>query len=118
MMETQNDKPALDYLAPDVKELARQRGGQGNDPLKRNNSGQENVMTRAFARRLLPACFAAPGLLWWVLYFGQTRGWYTLQTCFTLFVFSVTVVLGLIVCLNLRRLSKMESERIQTSEQL
>src|SRR5580704_14180812 len=109
--------PALDYLAPNVSEMAQQRGGVGNDPAKDPNVAQ-NQMTRTVARRLLPACIVAPALLWWVLIFGVHRGWYQLETCFILFVYSVTVVFGVIVCINLRKLSKMDAQRAQTQEQL
>jgi signal transduction histidine kinase/CheY-like chemotaxis protein len=109
--------PALDYLAPNVSEMAQQRGGVGNDPAKDPNVAQ-NQMTRTVARRLLPACIVAPALLWWVLIFGVHREWYQLETCFILFVYSVTVVFGVIVCINLRKLSKMDAQRAQTQEQL
>jgi signal transduction histidine kinase/CheY-like chemotaxis protein len=108
--------PALDYLAPDVSEMTLQRGGVGNDPL--NGSKAQNQMTRAVARRLLPACVVVPAVLWWILILGVHRGWYQLETCFVLFVYSVTVVFGLIVCLNLRKLSKMDAQRAQAQEQL
>jgi signal transduction histidine kinase/CheY-like chemotaxis protein/HPt (histidine-containing phosphotransfer) domain-containing protein len=112
------DTPTLDYLAPDISELAQQRGGGGGfDPLDKSK-GAQNQMTRAVARRLLPACVVAPALLWWVLFFGVHRGLYKMETCFVLFVYSVTVVFGVIVCLNLRRLSRMDVERTQAQEQL
>ncbi|MGD0389786.1 MAG: ATP-binding protein [Tepidisphaeraceae bacterium] len=116
--------PTLDYLAPDISEMAQQRGGlaprcgeAGDVPLKQSEPAQ-NQMTRAVARRLLPSCVVVPALLWWVLIFGVHRGWYDLETCFILFVYSVTVVFGLIVCLNLRRLSRMDAQRAQALEQL
>jgi signal transduction histidine kinase/CheY-like chemotaxis protein len=116
--------PRLDYLAPDISELTQQRGahalrcgGAGNDPLNKSKPAQDQ-MTRVVARRLLPSCIVVPALLWWILIFGVHRGWYDLETCFVLFVYSVTVVFGLIVCLNLRRLSRMDAQRAQALEQL
>jgi signal transduction histidine kinase/CheY-like chemotaxis protein len=116
--------PTSDYLAPDISELALQRGGLGlrrggaaNDPSDRPKA-EQGQMTRVVARRLLPACVVVPALLWWVLIFGVYRGWYDLETCFILFVYSVTVVFGLIVCLNLRKLSRMDAQRAQAQEQL
>ncbi|MDP9175590.1 MAG: ATP-binding protein [Planctomycetota bacterium] len=109
--------PSLDYLAPDISELALQRGGAGNDPLNRPKPPQDDA-TRAVARRLLHACVVVPALLWWVLVAGVRLGWYELQTCVVLFVYSVTLVFGLIVCLNLRKLSRMEAQRAQALEQL
>ena len=110
--------PKLDYLAPDISDLARQRGGASNDPLNRPKSGEQNQITRAVARRLLPACIVTPALRWWGLIFGVHRGWYDLETCFTLFVYSVTVVFGVIVCLNLKRLSRMDAEQADTRDKL
>jgi signal transduction histidine kinase/CheY-like chemotaxis protein len=113
-----DQNPSLsDYLAPDISELAHQRGGAINDPLNAP-AGAQNEMTRAVAKRLLPASIVAPALVWWVLIFGVHRGWYQLETCFILFVYSVTVVFGLIVCVNLRRLSRMDAERARAEEQL
>ena len=71
----------------------------------------QNQMTRTVARRLLPACVVAPALLWWILIFGVHRGWYQLETCFILFVYSVTVVFGVIVCINLKKISRMDAQR-------
>jgi signal transduction histidine kinase/DNA-binding response OmpR family regulator len=109
--------PTLDYLAPDISDLAMQRGGAANDPLNKPK-GAQNQMTRAVARRLLPACVVVPALLWWILFAGVHLGWYQLETSFILFVYSVTVVFGLIVCLNLKRLSRMDAQRAQVQEQL
>jgi signal transduction histidine kinase/CheY-like chemotaxis protein len=116
--------PTLDYLAPDISELTLQRGGHalrcggaGNDPLNKSKPAQDQ-MTRAVARRLLPPCIVAPALLWWVLIFGVHRGWYDLETCCILFVYSVTVVFGLIVCLNLKRLARMDAQRAQALDEL
>jgi signal transduction histidine kinase/DNA-binding response OmpR family regulator len=111
------NSPTSDYHAPGILELTRQHGRAGNDPLN-ESKGEKDQMTRAVARRLLPACVIAPALLWWVLTFGVHRGWYSLETCFISFVFSVTVVFGVIVCLNLKRLSRMNSERAAAQEQL
>jgi signal transduction histidine kinase len=109
--------PTLDYLAPDISELAHQRGGAAHDPLNKPK-GAQNQMTRTVARRLLPACVVVPALLWWILIIGVHRHWYQLETCFILFVYSVTVVFGVIVCLNLRKLSRMDAQRAQAQEQL
>ena len=111
------NSPSLDYLAPDISELAQQRGGAAHDPLNKPKAPQ-NQMTRTVARRLLPACVVVPAFLWWVLIIGVHLGWYQLETCFVLFVYSVTVVFGLIVCINLRRLSRMDTQRAQAQEQL
>src|SRR5262245_61180319 len=111
-------KSSADYLAANISELARQRGGQANDPLNRGTPPAAQTMTRAVARRLIPACIVTPALLWWALYFGQHHGWYDLQTCFILFVFSVTVVFGLIVCLNMKKLARMDAERARAEEQM
>ena len=110
-MESQNQNNlSPDYLAPGIAELAsaRCRATFAVDPTTAA-SGQTTV-TRTVARRLLPACVAAPATLWWVLFFGQSRGWCTAETCFILFVFSVTAVFGVIVCLNLKRLSRMDAQ--------
>ena len=121
-MDSHNANLSSEYLAPDVAELTRQRGGQVNDPLNKAQAAQasapKSVMTRAVAKRLLPACIATPGLLWFALLMGQYRGWYTSETSFILFVFSVTVVFGVIVCLNLRKLAKMDAEHVAAQEQL
>ncbi len=106
----------MDYLAPDISELAQRGVRAAGDPLNRSK-GEQNQMTRAVARRLLPACVVTPALLWWVLIFGVHRGWYELETCLILFVYSVTVVFGVIVCLNLKRLSRMDAQRAQAQEQ-
>jgi signal transduction histidine kinase/CheY-like chemotaxis protein/HPt (histidine-containing phosphotransfer) domain-containing protein len=108
----------MDYLAPNISELAKQRGGSRNDPLNRTGPAtKQNEMTRALAKRLLPACLAAPALLWWILAFGANQQWYQWETCFVLFVFSITVAFGAIVCLNLKMLGRMDSERAQAEEQ-
>src|SRR5262245_41596857 len=115
-MQSQNSTEySGEYLAPDVAEIARQRGGQHNDP--QNRPKVQSTMTRSIARRLLPACIVAPAALWWVLSFGQAHGWYDLEGCFLLFVYSVTTIFGLIVCLNLKRLAKMDAERLHAEEQ-
>ena len=75
-------------------------------------------MARVIARRLLPACVIIPTVLWWALSFGVHRGWYQPATCFILFACSVTVVFGLTVCLNLRKLSQMDAQRARAEEQL
>jgi signal transduction histidine kinase/CheY-like chemotaxis protein len=113
----EQNTPASDYLAPNISELALHRVGTAGDPIDTSNKTQ-NQMTRAVARRLLPASVVAPALIWWVLFFGVHCGWYELETCFILFVYSVTVVFGLIVCFNLKRLSRMDRERAQAEEQL
>jgi signal transduction histidine kinase/CheY-like chemotaxis protein len=113
----EQNTPASDYLAPQISELALHRVGTISNPID-NSKGAQNEMTRAVARRLLPACVVAPALIWWVLFFGVHRGWYELETCFMLFVYSVTVVFGLIVCFNLKRLSRMDIQRAQAEEQL
>ena len=79
------NSPTSDYHAPGILELTRQHGRAGNDPLN-ESKGVKDQMTRAVARRLLPACVIAPTLLWWVLTFGVHRGWYSLETCFISFV--------------------------------
>jgi len=109
--------PGVDYLAPDISQLAQLGGGWRSRPLQRLK-GKQNQMTRAVARRLIPASMVAPALVWWVLISGVHQGWYQLQTCFTLFVFSVTAVFGLIVWMNLQKLSRMDAERTQAQEQL
>jgi signal transduction histidine kinase/DNA-binding response OmpR family regulator len=119
-MDSHNANLSSEYLSPDIAELTRQRGGRSNDPLNKPDApGQpqpqhapkpRSVLARSFAKRLLPACIATPGALWWLLYFGQGRGWYAAETSFILFVFSVTVVFGVIVCLNLRKLAKMDRD--------
>jgi signal transduction histidine kinase len=51
------------------------------------------------------------------LLFGVHRHWFQLETCFALFDLSVTAVFGIIVCLNLKKLSRMDKERSQAQEQ-
>jgi signal transduction histidine kinase/DNA-binding response OmpR family regulator len=109
--------PTLDYLAPDISDLAQQRRRPGNDPLNKPKTAPDQ-MTRAVARRLLPACVVTPALLWWALIAGVHFKLYELQTCLILFVYSVTVVFGLIVCLNLKKLSRMSAQRTMVQEQL
>jgi signal transduction histidine kinase/CheY-like chemotaxis protein len=109
--------PKLDYLAPSISELTSHRGGTGTDPLKHTGAGQDR-MAPVVAKRLLPACVVVPALLWWMLWLGVRRGMYELETCFILFVFSVTVVLGLIVCLNLRKLARMDLQNAKANDQL
>lgn len=112
-----NQNTAVDYLAPGISELAQQRSGAGASFLK-SSSGAQDQMTRDMARRLIPACVVSPVLLWLLLIIGVHRGWYELETCFVMFVISVTLVFGGIVCLNLKRLSRMDAERTQAQEQL
>jgi signal transduction histidine kinase/CheY-like chemotaxis protein/HPt (histidine-containing phosphotransfer) domain-containing protein len=109
------DTPKADYLAQNVSELARQRGPATSDP---NLSPSHNRITRTVAKRLLPACVATPAALWFVLMFCVHRAMFPLETAFILFVFSVTVVFGLIVCLNLHKMSRMEAERTRAQELL
>ncbi len=108
--------PKSDYLAPDISEMVRS-GIAGNRTSLGGGKMPQSQMTRAVARHLLPSCIAVPPLLWWVLMFGLHRGWYELETSLILFVYSVTVVFGVIVCLNLRRLAKMDVERAVAEEQ-
>lgn len=113
------EKASADFLAPAINEVVQHRGRRivgsllGADALS-----AQSTMTRAVARRLLPACVAAPALVWWALFIGQHQGWYDAETSFTLFVFSITAVFGLIVCMNLRRLARMDVVRAETEEQL
>jgi len=111
------NEPALDYLAPDISEMTRLRGKVTPDSSK-GAGGAQDQMTRTVARRLVPACLVVPAFLWWILIAGVHLGWYQLETCFVLFVFSVTVVFGLIVCLNLRKLSRLDRQRAQAQEQM
>jgi signal transduction histidine kinase/CheY-like chemotaxis protein len=112
------DTPSVDYLARDIAEIARdQRATMQNKPQQTAKAAQSR-MARTVARRLLPACIVTPALLWWILIFGVHRNWYALETCFVLFVYSVTVVFGLIVCLNLHKISKMDAEQAKSQEQL
>jgi signal transduction histidine kinase/DNA-binding response OmpR family regulator len=97
--------------------LVRQRGGAHNDPSVPIEQ-PDDQMTRALARRLLPACVVVPALLWWVLIFGVHRGWYGFEHCLMFFVFSVTIVLVAIVCINLKKLSRMDAQRAQAQDQL
>ena len=106
--------PTLEYLAPDIAELTVQRGGAG--PMNRPNAHDQ--MTRALARRLLPACVVVPAVLWWVLVLGVHRGWYRSETCFILFVYSVTAAFALIVGIYLKKLSRIDAQRAQAQEQL
>ena len=109
--------PALDYLAPNVSEMTQQRGGVGSDPLNSPKEAQDQ-MTRTVARRLIHACVVTPPLLWWVLFFGVHRGWMSLDTSFIVFVYSVTVVFGAIVFINLKKLSTLEEQSQAAQEQL
>ncbi|MGA3068409.1 MAG: ATP-binding protein [Tepidisphaeraceae bacterium] len=109
--------PKLDYLAPDVSEFAQQRGGAGLDPSNRPKA-EHDPITRSITRRLLAACLVVPTFLWWTLLFGVHRNWYHLQTCFVLFVYSITAAFGLIVYFNLKRLSQVDAQRAQAQEQL
>jgi len=116
---TPQNTPSSDYHAPGISELMRQRGrAAANNKQSGKPEKAQDQMTRAVAKRLLPACVVTPALLWWVLIFGVHRHWYELDTCLVLFVYSVTVVFGVIVCLNLRKLSRMDSERAQAQEQM
>jgi signal transduction histidine kinase/CheY-like chemotaxis protein len=109
--------PQVDYLAPEASQIAQQGASVRNELLNKFSAVQ-NQMTRAVAKRLIPACVVAPALLWWILDFGARHQWYQLQTCFTLFVILVTVVFALIVWVNLKKLSRMDAERSQAQEQL
>lgn len=111
------NQPQLDYLAPNVSEITHQRNSVIFDSAKAS-AAVKSQMTRMFARRLLPACIVVPAVLWWVLIAGVHLHLYQLETCFILFVYSVTVVFGLIVCLNLRKLSKMDAQQAKVQEQL
>ena len=57
-------------------------------------------------------------MLWGILFYGEHHNWYSLETCFTLFVFSVTIVFALIVCINLKKLSGMDAQRAEDQAQL
>jgi signal transduction histidine kinase/DNA-binding response OmpR family regulator len=111
-------EPSLkpDYLAPNIRELTAGRAAALNSSNLSDDS--QSAMTRTVAKRLLPASVVTPALLWWVLILGVHLHRYSLETCFTLFVFSVTLVFGLIVCLNLRKLSRMDAERAVVERQL
>jgi signal transduction histidine kinase/CheY-like chemotaxis protein len=109
--------PELDYLDKSVAELAQDRGGERNDPTNLPKAATSQ-MTRAVAKRMLPACVAAPGTIWWILFFCVHRGVFSLEESFILFVFSVTAVFGIIVCLNLHKLSKWDAERTHAQEEL
>jgi len=111
------NNPGVDYLAPDVSQLAQLGGGWRQHPMAKLK-GAQGQMARAMARRLIPACIVAPALLWWILISGVHRGWYPLQMCFTLFVFLVSAVFGLIVWMNLKKLARMDAQRCQAQEQL
>jgi signal transduction histidine kinase len=113
----EHNTPTMDYHDPGFGELAQQRGRAGGESVDLSKASQ-NQMTRAVAKRLLPAGIVAPALLWWALIFGVHRGWYQLETCFVLFVYSVTVVFGVIVCLNLKRLSRLDAQRAKAEEQM
>jgi signal transduction histidine kinase/CheY-like chemotaxis protein len=105
-----------DYLAPDISELARMRGGGANNPVL--SGAADDDTTRVVATRLLRACAVAPAILWWVLFLGVYRGWYGIETCYTLFVYSITLAFAAIVCLNLRKLAKLDAQRTQAQEQM
>jgi signal transduction histidine kinase/CheY-like chemotaxis protein len=109
--------PKLDYLASDSSELTQQLRGMGKDFSHRVIGGHDQ-MRRAVATRLLAACVVVPTLLWWVLIFGVHRRWYHLETCFVLFVYSITIVFGSIVWFNLKKLARMDAQRVQVQEQL
>jgi signal transduction histidine kinase/DNA-binding NarL/FixJ family response regulator len=106
----------MDYLAPSASELAQRTKAVG-DP-STDFKGTKSEMARALARRLLPACVVTPALLWWLLIAGKHVGLYSLETCCILFVFSITAVFGLIICMNLKRLARMDAERAQAEAQL
>jgi signal transduction histidine kinase/CheY-like chemotaxis protein len=108
--------PTLDYVAPDISELARQRGGVGNDPSRSKRTHDHT--TRAVARQLLSACIVVPALLWLVSIFGVYRHWYRLETSSIMFVCSVTAAMGVIVWFNVMKLSRVDAQRAQVQEQL
>jgi len=117
-MELQNEKTSTsDYLAPGIGEL-RHRGAQQVDPQSLSGDPADSDILRSTAWRLLPACMIVPALVWWALYYGQRQDWFDLETSSILFPFSVMVVLGLIICLNLKRLSRMDAQRERTEDQL
>ncbi len=109
--------PSLDYLTPDVSELASHRIG-----VRVNEATQPHAthapVTRGMAKRLIPACVVVPALLWWLAVAGTNHGLYSLKACFALYEVSVTLALLLVVCLSLKRLSRMDDQRAQAQEQL
>ena len=111
------NEPVSDYLAPGISELARRRRSAG-DAAVTGRADEVGNSTHAVAKRLLPACVVVPALLWWALAFGAHRGWYSAEVSFALFAFSVTAVFGVIVCLNLRKLSRTIAQNTQAQEQL
>src|SRR5262245_61085469 len=117
-MDSQKENASsADYLAPGIGELRRRGGQRRNDSVRASRSASGNI-SQSVARRLLPACVVVPAVLWWALYVGQGKGWFDLETSLVLFVFSVAAVFGLIVCLDLKRLAKIDSQRAETEEQL
>jgi signal transduction histidine kinase/DNA-binding response OmpR family regulator len=103
------DKPTLDYLAPSATEHATQRRGS----IKFDKDSLSAV-----ARQLLPACVVIPTLLWWALFVGISRGWYQWSSCFILFVYTVAAGFGAVVWINLKKLERMDAQRLQVQEQL
>jgi signal transduction histidine kinase/CheY-like chemotaxis protein len=111
------NSPSLDYLAPDISALESQRR-QLDRGLAATARPRQSQMTRELAIRMLPACVAAPALVWLGLGYGVHRNWYSLETCSILFVCSITIVFGLVVCLNLWKLSHMDAHRSLVEDQL
>jgi signal transduction histidine kinase/CheY-like chemotaxis protein len=109
--------PKLDYLGPDIAEIAKLRGG-GRIASAIKSGVAQNQLTRSLARRLLPACAIVPTLLWGALIFGVHRRWYHPETCLKLFVVAITVAFGLIVWLSLKKFSQADTDRSQALEQL
>jgi signal transduction histidine kinase/DNA-binding response OmpR family regulator len=105
-----------DYLAPGVEQMGKLRG-RAREILSSKFLGSQDRITRAVAKRLIPACIVAPVILWCGLRFGVRRGWYDLEMCFTLFVFSIAGAMGTIVWIHLRKLSRMDAERTAALEQ-
>jgi len=105
-----------DYLAPGVEQLGKLRG-RAREILSSKFLGKQDQITRTVAKRLIPACIVAPVLLWCGLHFGVSRGWYDLEACFTLFVFSMAGAMGTIVWIHLKKLSRMDAERAAALEQ-
>jgi signal transduction histidine kinase len=109
--------PAIDYYAQNISELSPQRGRVRSkwDP---NAPPPPIRLTRKVTKHLIAACMATPAILWYELNVGVQRHFFPLQSAYILFVFSVTVVFGLIVCLCLHRMSRMEVDRTRSDELL